>query len=55
MKTIKEIALKLGISISKAYQIKKEIENEIGAPPHMVWGTGFNKNFTLSAFKNRLK
>jgi len=55
IKTVKEVASKLNISLTKAYRIKKEIEENTGAPSYMVWGTGFNKQFTLSSFREILK
>lgn len=51
VKTLKEVAKCLNISIKKASEIKLKIENKIGCPAYMVWGTGSQKGYVLSSFE----
>lgn len=51
VKTLKEVSKALKISIKKASEIKQKIENKIGWPSYMVWGTGNQKRYLLSSFK----
>ncbi|WP_163398140.1 hypothetical protein [Flavobacterium fluviatile] len=54
VKTLKEVAKILKISESKASEIKKKIESDIGAPSYMVWGTGTQKGYLLSSFGKKI-
>jgi len=54
IKTLKEVAKILKISVKKASKIKQIIENEIGAPKYMVWGTGDKKGYSLESFEKKL-
>ena len=54
VKTLKEVSKSLKISIKKASEIKQKIENKIGCPSYMVWGTGKQKGYLLSSFEKYL-
>ena len=56
MKTLKEVAEKLNISVNKASIIKKKIESKYyrGVPSFMVWGTGNKKKYDIDLFKKML-
>lgn len=54
MKTLNEVSKALKISLKKASEIKRKIENEYGCPSYMIWGTGNKKKYTLSSFEKYL-
>ena len=56
MKTLKEVATSLKISLAKASRIKRRIENDKypNVPPYMIWGTGTRKNYNVDHFKKYL-
>ncbi|MCF8307843.1 MAG: hypothetical protein K9I68_02425 [Bacteroidales bacterium] len=56
MDTLKKVSKALGISLSKASKIKREIEHKEfpGVPPFMVWGTGSKKKYPPEKFRKYL-